>query len=267
MFSTRMSTFRDFRSEWFAKWKAILNLDDRIFRKYWEYAVVSETLEANGLLSESRSGVGFGVGSDSLTTMIADRVKHVFATDLLPKEWEHVHQQFGELSKHPKVTTGVVDMNWIQGKIEPEAFDFSYSVCSMDHCGTVWWTKRFLLNQLNCLKAGGIGVHTAEYTINLGMTREGTTVWLTSDDVVDICDLFEKLGHEAAPVDWFIGDSIEDHVIDSYPYNGRIHLKCEASGKWGTCIVFAVRKKRDGVFWVPLDESEARAAIEARASK
>lgn len=266
MFSTCMTTMRDFESEWYLKWKSHLEFSDRIHRKFWEIAIVSETLESQGKLCRGMKGVGFGVGSESLAITFADRVERILATDLLPDDWQETHHGFFTLGQHPRIENRIVDMNWINGEsgkgaVEAGEYDFSWSVCSMDHCGKVWWTKRFLLNQMNCLRHGGVGVHTAEYTINVGMPRDGTTVWLTRDDVVDVVQLLTWLGHDVAPIDWFIGDRFEDHGIDCFPYNGNCHIKTEAHGRWGTCICFCVRKNGAEKFWVPIDETEARAAI------
>ena len=218
MFSIRMTTRRDFDSEWFLRWKPVLSFSDRIHRKFWEMAIVTETLHNHGMLTHGRKGVGFGVGSESLTKIFADMGAEILATDLLPESWRETHKGFFDLGKHPRIENRIVDMNWIDGtsgksSVESDGFDFSWSVCSMDHCGTAWWTKRFLLNQMNCLKPGGIGIHTAEYTINIGLPRQGATVWLDRADVVDVVDLLTQLGHVAAPIDWFIGDTFDDHGI------------------------------------------------------
>lgn len=266
MFSTRITTMRDFESEWYLKWKTVFGFSNKIYRKFWEIAVVSETLESQGKLNNGMRGVGFGVGSESATEKFADRVEKILATDLLPDDWHETHKGFFDLGKHPRIENRIVDMNWIDGAsgkglVEEEQYDFSWSICSMDHCGDVWLTKRFLLNQMNSLKYGGVGIHTAEYTINVGMPRTGSTVFLTCDDVVDITQLMNMLGYEIAPMDWFIGDRFEDHRIDCDPFEGDCHIKAEAHGRWGTCICFSVRKKTKGTFWVPFNEADARAAI------
>lgn len=271
MFSTCMTTMRDFGTEWYRKWRERLAFPDRIHRKSWEIAIISETLESHGMLQHGKHGVGFGVGSEPLVKYYADLGPTILATDLLPDDWHETHKRFFTHGEHPNVSNRIVDMNWIDGAggkdaVEEESADFTWSVCSMDHCGTAWWTKRFVLNQMNCLKPGGIGVHTGEYTINPGMPREGGTVWLNCDDLIDLSDLLRSLGHEPAPIDWFIGDAYGDHTIDYFPYEGFYHIKTEANGKWGTCFCFAVRKQNPGVFWVPLDESQAREAITVRAS-
>lgn len=267
MFSTRFTTAQDFQSEWYKKWKANLDLPDGFVRKWWEIAYVMETLDSHGVIKKGCRGVGFGVGSESLTSQIADLGPKLTATDLCGQDWSHINSGFGGLSSHQRIETRVVDMNWIDGEsgkatVENESYDFSYSICSMDHCGTVWWTKRFLLNQMNCLRVGGIATHTGEYTISLGLPRVGGTVWLDWADILDICNMLLQLGHEPAPIDWNIGNSVEDHQVDPHPHSGAIHLKPEVeNGRWGTCVGFAVRKKCPGVFWIPLDEAEARNAI------
>lgn len=268
MFSTFMTRAKDFHAEWFVKWRDRLKLPSAYIRKSWEIAVVAETLESHGALTPNKCGVGFGVGSEELTGQLAEFGPTILATDLCDASWSHINGGFHALGRNERVRTRVVDMNWLDGTsgkgvVEVEDYDFSYSICSMDHCGTAWWTKRFLLNQMNCLRVGGISVHTGEYTISLGLPRSGSTIWLDWKDVLDITELFGKLGYEAAPIDWNLGDSIEDHQVDAHPWNGPVHLKPETNGgRWGMCIAFTARKTRPGTFWVPLDEAEARALID-----
>ncbi len=256
-------------SEWFARWKAQHSLPDRIHRKDWEVAIVSEILDSNGCLTENRHGVGYGCGSESLATYIASRGPKVLATDLLQGEWSHIHGGFSAL-ENERIQLRCVDMNWLKGEsgkqsVEEGLYDFGWSVCSMDHCGSTWLTKRFLLNQMNCLKVGGLGVHTAEYTISSGLPRNGSTSWLDWNDMVDVQNLMTQMGHELAPIDWSIGDSVEDHQMDLYPYGGRVHLKPEVhAGRWGTCVVFAAKRVSPKQFWIPVEEDIAREQLAQR---
>jgi hypothetical protein len=267
MFSTRFTTARDFRSSWYEKWRLELSLPTTFHRKWWEFAIVCETLQSHGVLTNGKRGVGFGVGSEMLPRTFAEMGCQILATDLLPDNWKDTHKQFHELNAHDLITTRIVDMNWIHGAeqsddIDETDFDFTWSTCSMDHCGSVWLTKRFLLNQMNVLNVGGVAVHTAEYTISVGMPRSGATVWLTWDDMLDMTELMRAMGHELAPVDWFVGDSIEDHMIDTSPYTADIHIKAEMhGGKWGTCVAFAAKRRTADVLWIPVDEGEARRLI------
>lgn len=271
LFSTRFSTFRDFRTPWLQQWRHALNLGSRIHRKTWEVAYVAETLLSHQMLRDDRRGVGFGVGSEPLVRVFADKTAGILATDMLGKDWLSTHAGFSSLGNHPQVKTANVDMNWLNGEggldsVPREEFDFSWSVCSMDHCGAVWWTKRFLLNQMNTLKPGGVAVHTAEYTTTPGMPRSGGTVYLTRDDILDLEQLAFQLGYELAPVDWSLGDYPEDHIVDGPPFEGRVHLKAVAHHGWTTCVGFALRKPESGVFNVPVNETEARAAIQQHAA-
>jgi hypothetical protein len=267
MFSTRFSTARDFQTDWYLKWKHSLGFDDRIHRKSWELAYICETLDSRDMLTEGSRGVGFGVGSEDLPIRFAERGCHILATDLLSPEWIATHKQFGGMASHDRISTRIVDMNWLHGAtltdtIHETDFDFAWSVCAMDHCGSTWLTKRFLLNQMNALRVGGIAVHTAEYTVSVGMPREGGTIYFTVDDIVDVADLMFAMGHEMAPIIWFLGDSIEDHIIDTPPYTGRVHLKAEmCGGRWGTCVGFAVKRMNEDVVWIPDNEAEGRQVI------
>lgn len=267
MFRTAFSTAREFRTAWMRRWCDTFDLPDRMHRKHWEYAVVAETLDSHGLLSKGRSAIGFGVGSDRSVTTFADCGVQVLATDLLGEDWQETHQQFRSFDGRPEIETRIVDMNSLSESSLDGKFDFCWSLCSMDHVGSIWLVKRFLLNSLNCLNPGGISVHTGEYTIRTDMPTSGTTVWLTVNDILDLERLAAKLGIEMAPVDWFFGDSIEDHVIDCHPYENYVHLKVDSYGGWGTSIVVAFKKNRTGEFWIPIDESEARRMIDEFAAE
>ena len=156
-------------------------------------------------------------------------------------------------------------MNWLCGtgsydRIEEAAFDFSWSICSLDHCGSVWLGKRFLLNQMNCLKPGGLAIHTAEYSFSTHLPREGTTSFFGPEDVMDVLDCWTRLGHEPAEMDWFLGDRIQDHLLDPPPYTGSVHLKVEMPvGQWTTCIALVARKTAASkTIWFDADEATAR---------
>jgi SAM-dependent methyltransferase len=268
MYTTKFTTMRDMKTEWYKKWQQAFGLSG-IHRKGWEVAIIAETLESHGLLAAGYRGIEYGCGSGLVSRYVAAQGANVLATDLLNPSWVGTHSGFGELANLQRVETRVVDMNWLNGEsgagaVEVEAFDFSWSICSMDHCGSTWLTKRFLLNQLNCLKPGGLAVHTAEYTISVGLPRSGGTAWLDWTDMVDLQILMQSLGHELAPIDWNIGDCVEDHMIDMPPYGGPVHLKPEVSGgRWGTCVVFAAKRGDHEPFWVPVEEDIARASISA----
>lgn len=266
MYTTKFTTMRDMKTDWYERWKSVLKLNG-VHRKGWEVAIVAETLESNGVLGPGYRGVEFGCGNGLVSKYVANRGANVLATDLLNPSWAETHSGFQELASHERVQTRVVDMNWLRGEsgvslVEEKGYDFSWSICSMDHCGSTWLTKRFLLNQLNCLRPGGLAVHTAEYTVSVGLPRVGGTVWLDWSDMVDVQQLVQSLGHELAPIDWNIGDCIEDHMIDRAPYCGPVHLKPEVSGgRWGTCVVFTIKKGTGDTFWVPVEEDIARIAI------
>lgn len=264
MFSTCFSVYADFQSEWYQHWIREFQLGPRIHRKLWEVAIICETLKSQGALRSPLRGVEFGCGNGFLAKSLEAYGPTILATDLFGPSWIGTHGGGAGLNAKN------VDMNWIDGAsghtaVNVEAYDFSYSACSMDHCGSVWLTKRFLLNQMNVLTLGGVAVHTAEYTISRGLPREGSTSWMDCSDVVDMQSLAESCGYEMAPINWNIGSHAQDHQIDIPPYEGESHLKVEVSGgRWGTCIAFALRKTKPGVYWIPVEEDIAREQIAQR---
>lgn len=264
MFSTCFSVYSDFLTDWYQHWIREFQLGNRVHRKLWEVSIIAETLRSHEMLKIGKSGVEFGCGNGFLAKSFERYGAQILATDMFDPSWQETHG--GGVGLNAKN----VDMNWIDGaggcdSVDPEKYDFSYSACSMDHCGSVWLTKRFLLNQMNALKPGAVAVHTAEYTISRGLPREGSTSWMDWQDIVDIKNLAESCGYEIAPINWNIGADIQDHQIDFSPYEGESHLKVEVSGgRWGTCVAFMLKKSKPGVFWVPVEEGIAREQLAQR---
>lgn len=261
MFRSSLSVARDFHTPWFQVWKDRLRFGDRMHRKAWELAVVAETLDSEGQLSHGQRGLGFGVGNEPLPRYFADRGCQIVATDLGELGWADAHS-FQERNCYPGIETRIVDMNNLEhgGRVETGAYDFTWSVCSLDHCGSVWLSQRFLLNQMNCLKAGGLAIHTAEYSFAAGMPRTGGTVFFSPADVRETIDWLRLLGHETPDMDWFLGDRPEDHVVDPPPYQGAIHLKVEfPTNRWTTCMAIAARAtERSRRVWLAADEVQGR---------
>jgi hypothetical protein len=266
MFKTFFTTRRDFDSVWMQHWRSIINLrPDRFHRKDWENAAVIETIQSSGCYGHGKRGIGFGVGDEILSELFVTDGCQITATDLLGDDWGTTHNGMNRLRGKQNIDVRIVDMNWLRGEshrqaVESEAYDFSWSVCSADHCGSVWLTKRFLLNQMNVLRPGGIAVHTAEYSTDGRMPRQGGTSFMTAHDVMDLQSLAYRAGYEMAPVDWFFGDTFEDHIVD-YQGDGAVHIKSGTENSWATCVLFALRKRVEGELWLSSDEAAMRALL------
>ena len=76
------------------------------------------------------------------------------------------------------VTHRAADMAAIPPDLMLGGFDFVWSVCSLEHLGSLEAGERFVMAAMRCLKPGGIAVHTTEYNLDAtGPTLEdGPTV-------------------------------------------------------------------------------------------
>ena len=255
MFSTRICTARDFRSDWFRESPILHNPAYTMHRKAWENAFVYSTLRA--ACNQPLNLIGFGVGDEPLAKHLASIGHQVLATDLQSHDWQHVHGGLSGMAD-AGLTTRRVDMNWIANDVHERDFDACWSLCSMDHLGSVWLLKRFVLNSVNVLHPGCVAVHTAEYSLCPDMPRSGPTCYLTAADLDDLQLLAAKLGHHMAPIDWHLGSDREDHAIDYPPYPGPTHIKVGCEGnRWTTSVGIAIRRGPRET-WLDADERTAR---------
>ena len=61
-----------------------------------------------------------------------------------------------------------VDMNDIPPDLR--GFDFTWSSCALEHLGTLRAGADFVVEQMTCLRPGGVAVHTTEYLAVLRRT-------------------------------------------------------------------------------------------------
>ena len=226
----------------YEQWCALIR-DSRVkHRKVWEWVYILEVLKQHGMLAEGKRGLGFGCGTEPLSALMASMGSEIVATDLDPliaeKQgwWTKTHQHAGGLSQlneagicdpdlfARKVSYRSCDMNAIPGELR--GFDFVWSSCSLEHLGSLQNGLDFIERSMDCLKPGGIAVHTTEF--NLG-TKDRT---LETSAVVayrkkDIEALALRLignGYKIPQINFSPGDRLLDRVVDRPPYR-HSHLK------------------------------------------
>lgn len=228
-------------------------------RKLWELAYICETLEQRGLLHPGSRGLGFAVGLERLPSFFASRGCEIVATDLpsdddrnrrwaASGQWAEGLSSLNRFGLCPNdafrklVSLRPVDMNHIPDDLRD--FDFTWSTCSFEHCGTLELGLRFLERQMACLKPGGIAVHTTEFNLssnNRTRTR-GTYVIYRLRDIEAICRRLQAAGHSVEPLDVDPGGHELDRHIDRKPYTGDAHLRLEMRGYAATSIGLIIRR-------------------------
>jgi SAM-dependent methyltransferase len=236
-------------------------LKDRFIwhRKQWEVAYIAQVLAEHDMLELGRRGIVFGVGRERLPSLFASMGCEIVATDLPADDprtaaWNDTNQWAASLEGlntyglcddeafRRRVTYRPVDMNHIPDDLRD--FDFSWSACALDHCGSIALGQQFLMRQLDCLKPGGVAVHTTEYNLssNEQTVEQGPTVYWRRRDVDDFYQQMWLAGHYVVPLDLVAGPDPLNEFVDEPPWHENSHLRLMADGYVTTSIGFVIRK-------------------------
>jgi hypothetical protein len=110
----------------------------------------------------------------------------------------------------------------------------------MEHLGDLEAGLRFFRQQLECLRPGGVAVHTTEY--NVGSNRQtvvaGHTVYYRRRDLQGLAQWAQSAGHEIA-ITFRLGNAPADRHVDLPPWSSP-HLKIGIDGfvvtSFGLCV-------------------------------
>ena len=88
-----------------------------------------------------------------------------------------------------------VDMNHVPDDLGD--FDFTWSSCALEHLGDLDSGIAFFLRQIDCLRPGGVGVHTTEYNVssNAATVSKGHTVLYRRRDIEELAREVARRGH------------------------------------------------------------------------
>lgn len=230
------SAQRDFESPWFVHWCRELKIAPGFDRKLWEYAYLLQCLYENGKLVDGQRGIGFGCGEEPIPSYLAARGVEVTVTDLDPgrargRGWMETGQHTTVLEKvfRPEIVSPerfadrvrlqYVDMSDIPSTLDGR-FDFCWSLCAMEHLGSIDQGLRFVERAMRTLRPGGLAVHTTEF--NYGSedrTVDGkSTVLFLRRHFVALKERLERAGHRARSLDFDVGTAVLDRFIDPPPY-------------------------------------------------
>jgi len=253
------SCFRDWAKQLKEPWRA--------HRKLWELAFICQALDERGMLASGCKGLGFAVGQEKLPAFFAARGCSITATDLDKsdkriKPWAETNQwsdsletlnQYGLCDPklfQERVVFRAVDMNMIPSDLRD--FDFTWSTCSFEHCGSLDLGLQFLQRQMDCLKPGGIAVHTTEFNLssNDQTLNDSQCVIYRLKDIESICHKLVLQGHTIEPLDLDPGSDFFDRHVDTIPYwdwntsqpSEIKHLRLNLAGYVSTSIALIIHK-------------------------
>ncbi|MGN7997996.1 hypothetical protein [Sphingomonas sp. 22176] len=263
----KASVQADIESEWAAYWCRELQIPVTYHRKVWELAYVLQIIHEHGHRRAGARGLGFGCGVEPLPSYFAARGIDITMTDMEPVQaqaagWSATsqHTESLDLAYHAhlvdratfdeKVSLRYVDMNDIPDDLRE--YDFCWSVCALEHLGSIQKGLDFIANSLKVLKVGGISVHTTEFNINPdGPTIDNWgTVLFQRHHFEQLAQRLQAEGHKVAALDFALGDKPFDRFIDLPPFHHDLpaaigdwlgapqHLKVAVDGFPATCYGF-----------------------------
>ncbi len=269
--NSKPSTQNDIESDWVAHWAAQLKAPVIYHRKLWELAYVLQAIYESGHLKSGARGLGFGCGVEPIPSYLASQGVSVTVTDLAnleasAKGWvasnQHLNGIDGAFLPHLVdrdvfdnfVEFKIADMNDIPDHLS--GYDFCWSVCAMEHLGSIQNGLSFVENSLKTLRPGGLSVHTMEFNVeDHGATIDNwMTVLFQRKHIEGIAERLRAQGHEVAELNFDFGDKPMDRFIDVPPWNHDMpdemrdrvgnpyHLKLGIDGFIATCFGIIVKR-------------------------
>lgn len=269
--SSKASTQADMESDWVAYWCQELKIPVVFHRKVWELAYAAQAVYETGNLTPGKTAIGFGCGEEALPSYFASKGVKVVVTDLAPEDarargWvdtnQHTkaldsayHPHLIEMSKFKElVSLEYVDMNDIPQHLG--GFDFCWSICALEHLGSIERGLRFIERSLDVLRPGGVAIHTTEYnfTQSEATIDNWDTVLFLRKHFVEIYENLTSKGHRVRPLDLSVGNLPMDRFIDVPPFAHDYpsflgdwigegpHLKLCVDGYPSTCFGFIIEK-------------------------
>jgi hypothetical protein len=234
--------------------------DVMLHRKMWEWLFIAEALHEHDMLAPGRRGLGFGVGQEPLVAAFAAQGCDLVATDqphelAVSSGWTDSSVEWaGGLEHLPthglvsgdelarRVQYRDVDMNHLPDDLR--GFDFTWSSCALEHLGTLATGTDFLMAQMDCLRPGGVAVHTTEYLVSSddspSTVETGGTVFYRRSDIRDLVDGLHQAGH-AIDMDYTLGTTPDDVHVDVAPYTD-VHLRTQLGQYVTTSVALIVTK-------------------------
>jgi hypothetical protein len=269
---SKPSTQADMEGPWVAYWAQRLKIPVVFHRKIWELTYALQALNERGMLLLGRRGLGFGCGEEPLPSLMTAMGVDVTITDLAPREamqrgWAATNQHTSAIEKcfrpelvdlqtfKSRARLEYADMNAIPEHLV--GYDFCWSICSLEHLGSIEKGLDFIVNSLTTLKSGGVAVHTTEF--NFLRDDETLDNWPTvlfqRGHFEAVAQRLRGAGHTVAPLDFDIGNKPMDHFLDLPPFEtdydglalqywrmGAPHLKLMIDGFASTCFGLIIQK-------------------------
>jgi SAM-dependent methyltransferase len=233
--------------KWFDRLGFPLGLD----RKRWEYSYILHAVYSYGKTGEGARGIVFGCGKEQLTSIFASEGAEIVATDYVVDSahgWEaqgmedlYCEQHLSREEFDARVSFLHVDMNEIPTDLRD--FDFCWSTGSLEHIGSHANGMAFVEKAMECLKPGGIAVHTTEFTVTSETIGQdfGELSFYCRADIEALADRLTGAGHQIV-LNFDRGNTVADTHVDTPPYHGGRTLLAHFDAHIITSIGLIIQK-------------------------
>lgn len=259
---SQLCTANQFLTETYRKWCREIQSPARYSRKQWEFVYILQVLAINGMLTPGKKGLGFGCGREPLPGVFAKYGCSILATDLtqeiaqqkgwvdtlqhsstLDELYTSAHRYISRAEFNERVKFQAVDMNDIPDDYKNQ-YDFVWSACALEHLGSLRYGMDFVKNTAQCLRPGGISVHTTEFNLssNEDTCEEVECSIYRAKDIQQLINELEMDGFVVSRLNLNSGENRVDNYIDAPPYGFSPHLKLALSGYVVTSIGLIVKR-------------------------
>ncbi len=256
-----MCTQAQLSSETFQKWvPEIKETPMRMHRKIWEYCYIIQALAERNMLEPGRRGLGFAVGQEPISALLAKYGCQILATDLDTEnadkgQWVETGQHAANLESlnargicppdlfRERVNFRFMDMRHLPPPAEVGQFDFLWSSCSLEHLGTMELGEQFIFESLKYLRPGGFAVHTTEFNFSSNLKTQfgGADVLFRKRDLIRIARRLRREGHRIT-LDFTKGNGVHDKFVDKPPFAHVVHLRLQLYTYIVTSYGFIIQK-------------------------
>jgi SAM-dependent methyltransferase len=229
-------------------------------RKWWEFCYIAQVFHKSNVLQPGKKGIGFGVGTEPLPALFAKYGCQVVASDqefraAVSQGWAQTGQYATQKELlnsrgicEPQMFNDLVDLQSIDmTKISDhllEQFDFVWSACSLEHLGSLRAGADFVKKSVQCLKPGGVAVHTTEYNLSscTKTLKKGGSVIYRRKDIIRLANELMEMGYEVDMLNVYPGSGELDRHVDLPPYKLDPHLRLLLERYVSTSIGIVIRR-------------------------
>jgi SAM-dependent methyltransferase len=208
------------RKEWDVEKYPVNNKKGSIHRKDWEWGLGVLAMKRFVKLNKKSKAIGVGSATEEILFYLANRIDHVYATDLYDgNNWKNfVPSDFPENPKkyapfpYKEDSLTVMRMDGTRLEFPSESFDIAFSFSSIEHFGgeNHSGALRSMKEMERVLKPSGIAVVATEYMLN---GKEHIEFFNKRTIYSDLIDKLDKL-KLVEPLDLRITTKTLDTIMD-----------------------------------------------------